>query len=298
MQLQYVCSVCGYHHARLRSLQSHLAAKKWQATHPLGIDTPFVRVEMAPRGSCCCSFCKTCPQQAPGSDPVEQAPAGDVAISPLVTDAASDATPDEPISDASRMLLPASHNFMSKAGDRSVLVDNISRTFEKLRAMLEALHTWTPAYNFLSEPLPSVKCLAPKLCDMLSGPDGMVAHALWTHVHSCGNVRKVATSSEADVLMIYGQHGWTPVSALNVAEQAYDNLAIRMQRMWFALESVDERGLNTVRIAMRTFLQSGPCVDAEPAVYGMDDIPHKPTSQAAKDYVVTRIHIGLMACCS
>lgn len=298
MQLQYVCSVCGYHHARLRSLQAHLAAKKWQATHPLGSDTPYARVEMATRGTCSCCFCKASRvdvHQASGNGEAdEQAPAA----AHVSTDAASDATTEIASDTVAHDAPPSPHIFMTKSDDRSVLVDNISRAFENLKMMIETLHTWTPAYVFLSEPLPSIKTLAPKLCDMLSGPDGMVAHALWTHVHSSGTVRKLTAGSEADVLMIYGQHGWTPVSALKVAEQAYDNLAIRVQRMWFALESVDERSLNTVRVAMRAFLEGGPCVDVDPMVYGMSDITRSNVSPAAKDFVIGRIRVGLVACCS
>lgn len=283
MQAQYVCGVCGYHHVRLRSLMDHLSTKNSHATHPLGQETPYARVEMAPRGACDCSFCT-----APVTGLVALPAGGATATTaPPLPPARTDTTPQP------RHLNPE----MTRDNDRSALVTTISRKFDELSVLMQRLQTWVPAHQFRHEPVPAPRQLVYKLCDMLSGIDGMASHAIWSHVHSCGNVRKMSVDSVADVLMVYGAHGWAPVTASKVAEDAYDELGPKLQRMWFALEAFDSRKLNTVRGAMRAFLAGSPCVPAEPALFGMDDIIMQNVLPATRASVVSRIKMGLLECC-
>lgn len=63
--MQYVCSVCGYHRPRLRSVQDHCRTKKSAPTHPLGDRTPISR-ELRPLADGC--SCKACLDDVVGSE--------------------------------------------------------------------------------------------------------------------------------------------------------------------------------------------------------------------------------------
>lgn len=56
--VQYVCSACGYHRPRLRSVQDHCRTKKAAATHPLGDKTEITRRAMPSHIECDCKACR------------------------------------------------------------------------------------------------------------------------------------------------------------------------------------------------------------------------------------------------
>ena len=169
---------------------------------------------------------------------------------------------------------------MSKDTDKAVLANKISRSVDELMILFKTSQEWVPAYRFGKEAVPALRTLPLKLHDIFSrGLDGIIAHVVWTHVHSVGNVRNSNTKGCLDV---FGVHGWDAMLSKVVAEESYDNIAARLEKMWFALESKDPRALNTLRPSARKFMYDhSAALNLDPRIFGFFDMSRK--SSPSKD---------------
>lgn len=297
--LQFVCGVCGYHHCRKRSLNEHFTTKKCKSTHPLGLDTPYTRVMLSPIGKCNCDFCIINGRYVVAEEPVSAVETVVVAepvseVDPVVIEEAAIPSKDTILrsSVSSRRNKKDNYEFMTKETDKSVLVSKISRCTDELLGLIRTIDAWVPAYRFGKEPVPAPVSIPSRLLDIFTrGVEGLVAHCVWTHVHSCGNVK---TSSSADHLAVYGIHGWSSTPILKVAEDAYNNIPQRIEKMWFALESKDQRALNTLKTTARSFLKEhGSYVDIEPRVFGFMDMSQQPLCLTAKNKIIEMIALSM-----
>lgn len=132
--------------------------------------------------------------------------------------------------------------------DRLQLIAQLQAELAALNAKVEALVGWIPAHRFLNEPLPTTRSSYFKIIDIFNG--NVAGHLVWTHVHSCGNVR---SSTRPDHVQVYTPHGWNDMPAEQAARDALDALPTRLALMWIRL---DERQKDALMAAARKFAET------------------------------------------
>jgi len=153
---------------------------------------------------------------------------------------------------------------MRREDDRSVQVAELSRLMRELTALTAALNRSAPSYMFGHEPVPGLRGLRNKLLDVFAG--NVVAHLVWTHVHSCANVR--ASRTREGCLRVYGSHGWYTVPADRVASSSLDGFQARLERMWLAMKKHDARAATALMPALRKFAKTA-VVELDADVFGL-----------------------------
>ena len=246
---QWVCCApgCDYHHEREYEVKEH------QKTHLRGKETPRERRTTVHRAACKCKLCK--PVRSGGSA-VPAPCSGDMAPRAASTS--------------------KKESIVATDLDRIQLIARLQAELAALNAKFQALEEWIPAHRFLSEPLPSKKSTYFKVIDVLNG--NVAGHLVWTHVHSCGNVR---FRGRKGYVQVYSAHGWTDWPTDKAARAALDALPERLAMMWLKLE---ERQRDALMSAVRKFAETNQvCMDKE--TFGVASTP----MIAATNVLVTEI---------